>query len=188
MFCPACGAEIREDLQFCPNCGSALTAQQTLSVPEEAAPFAAEAPAAPAAPAYPEIPAAPAYPPAQPYAAPRAPVQKTPLALIGMILGIVSAVLSFVAYFSSILSAALSRGASVRMLPVLWVLIALLAIGAMVCSILGLMRSIRTGGRKYVAGIVFSSVGLACSVAALVLLFVGIVIGSLIRGIAGYYY
>ena len=183
MFCPVCGNEISDGLQYCPNCGSALTGQPASEASET--PFVSETPTAPLCP---DVPAAPVYPPAQPYAAPSAPVQKTPLALVGMILGIISAVLSFVSYFSSILSAALSRGSSAYYMPVLWVLVGLLAIGAMVCSILGLMRSIRTGGRKYVAGIVFSSVGLACSVAALVLLFVGILISSVVRGFAGRYY
>lgn len=99
--------------------------------------------------------------------------------LLGMILGIAAAVFAFVIYFCGIFSSIFGSGIS----WLLYVLVGLLAVAALVFSILGLKTSIRTGGRKYVAGIVFSSVGLGCVIGAFALLLIGGLLSGLLRTI-----
>ena len=66
MFCPNCGAEIKDTAKFCTNCGNAIA--------PPAAPAAPAAPAEPAAPVAPAVEAAaPVVEAAPAYAAPAAP-------------------------------------------------------------------------------------------------------------------
>lgn len=86
--------------------------------------------------------------------------------LLGMILGIAASMIAFAVYFFGILTSMYGVGVS----AVLYVLTGLLGVAALAFSILGLKKSLSTGGRNYVAGIVFSSVGLACALGTFLLL------------------
>ncbi len=106
--------------------------------------------------------------------------------LLGMILGIISVVLAFFAYLASVISSASGRGFGIVIL--LLVIPALgLGVESLILSITGMKRSIHTGGRKYVKGIVFSSVGIACSATALVLLIFTIFFGILLSALISRY-
>lgn len=130
------------------------------------------------------------YFPAQPISSAQEPVCRPAQPLVGMICGIVSFILSMILYFVLIVG---SVTRSVTWLTILFgLLVGGLAIFSMIFSIIGLRRSIRTGGRKYVPGIVFSAVGISMSASALLFLFLGILVGSLASNVSRrsirYYY
>ena len=147
MRCPRCGYESEVRMPFCANCGNQLNGSQTA--------YAVQPPARyPASAVLPQSPEGPR---------PRQP-------LTGMILGICAAVLSILAYMFIMINAGLKR----RFEDTGWILMFLtlaLAAGALVFSIIGMRRSVRTGGRKYVAGIVFSGVGSGTAAYALLFSF-----------------
>ena len=121
----------------------------------------------------------------QPYIPQEPPRPSQPL--VGMILGIVSLVLAFIAYLVTIITAA--SGHSVGVVILLLVIPALgLAVESLILSITGMKRSIRTGGRKYVKGIVFSAVGISCAAGALIMVAVTFFLGFLLRSMASHYY
>lgn len=97
--------------------------------------------------------------------------------LLGMILGIVASVIAFAVYFFGVVAAV--YGAEVS--AVFYVLSGALAVAALVFSVLGLKKSLSTGSRSYVAGIVFSSVGLACALATFLLLAISFFASNLFR-------
>lgn len=171
MICNSCHATIPEGMAFCPNCGEKVTiptpAEQTF----------------PPVQSMPTVPPVRYYPPVEPTPRPAQP-------LVGMICGIISLILSIVLYFLLIVRAASGAGTSGIIL--FCVFGVGLAIFALVFSIIGMRRSIRTGGRKYVPGIVFSAVGIATSASALMFLFLGFIIGSVavtaVRTTPRYYY
>ena len=66
------------------------------------------------------------------------------------------------------------------------ILASLLGLAAIICGILGLIRSIRTGGRKYVAGIVLSAVGIYFGINALFTSFMSLLVNNL-SGVFAYY-
>ena len=102
------------------------------------------------------------------------PVVRTPFPGFSLGFGIAAVVFGFIAYVTSILS-----GSSVM---AFWtVLTFLLGIAGIIFGALGLRRSIRTGGRKYVAGIVLSAIGLACSVGGIVFAFLGTIIRMMVQ-------
>ncbi|MBQ2061692.1 MAG: zinc ribbon domain-containing protein [Oscillospiraceae bacterium] len=107
--------------------------------------------------------------------------------LIGMILGIISCVLAFIAYLATIIAA--SSGHGVGTVILLLVIPALgLAVESLILSITGMKRSIRTGGRKYVKGIVFSAVGITCAATALLFVAITFFLGILLRTVTSRYY
>ena len=55
-----------------------------------------------------------------------------------------------------------------------------LGLAAVICGSIGLKRSIRTGGRKNVAGIILSAIGIAGGVLAHFFSILGLIIGSMI--------
>ncbi len=120
------------------------------------------------------VPVQPYYPTQQPETPARRPAQP----LVGMICAIVSFFLAFVLYFAFIVNAATNGEGMGAGLILFTVLDAGLAIFSLVFSIIGLRKSIRTGGRKYVAGIVFSAVGISFSAGALLFLFIAVLIGG----------
>ena len=112
------------------------------------------------------------YSPEQPAPAPH-PVQP----VLGMIFGIIGAVLSVVAYVV-MLDGAISGEESAAVFPVLVILTLVAAVLGLIFSIIGMVRSIRTGGRrKYVAGIVFSAVGISCAAFAFIYLILTVFLG-----------
>ena len=103
-------------------------------------------------------------------------VRTNPRPLIGMICGIVGAVLAFIAYIVVIVCAAEDEGVGFVLL-----LLAAPALGlgaeALVLSISGMKRSIHTGGRKHVPGIVLSAVGITTAAVDLIFVSIAVFIG-----------
>lgn len=168
MICNSCYANVQDGMPFCPYCGAALTAEPQQPCAAEAQQPCGLDPAR----AYAPVSTQPYNPGQQPAAPVRHPAQP----LVGMICGIVSFILSIVIYFVFIVDSAFHRVTAVEIL--LCVLTGSLAIVALIFSIIGMRKSIRTGGRKYVAGIVFSAVGISLSASAIMFLLLGVVIGS----------
>ena len=101
------------------------------------------------------------------------PAPKTALPGFALGFGIAAVVLGVIGYavgavYRNVISA----------LPL--VLAFLLGIGAVIFGASGLRRSIHTGGRKYVAGIVLSAIGIASGALAHVYVFLGLLVKSLI--------
>lgn len=157
MNCPNCGSYVPENSAFCTACGANMQAQPQ--------PYAA---------------------PAQPqYYSQQAPEKHPAMPLIGMIFGIVSAVMGFVSYILAVTGMVSRRADDAA--EVLVVLGAVLAVVALVFSIIGMVKSVRTGGKKYVAGIVFSAVGIATAAFALLFGFLTMVVGGIFGSIGRYY-
>lgn len=110
--------------------------------------------------------------------------------VLGMIFGIIGAILSIVVYVVMLEGAVTggepTAGSILLVVPALGA-----AVIGLIFSIIGMRRSVRTGGRKYVAGIVFSAVGIACSAFALIYLLVTVALFNIIRATTyrhyGYY-
>ena len=98
--------------------------------------------------------------------APRRPLQP----MLGMIFGIISTVLASLDYVVVVYR--VLYGYTWTAVIILSILCVIAAIVALVFSIIGMKRSIRTGGRKYVAGIVFSAIGLETSASSLILMMI----------------
>ena len=101
------------------------------------------------------------------------PAPKTALPGFALGFGIAAVVLGVIGYavgavYRNVISA----------LPL--VLAFLLGIGAVIFGASGLRLSIHTGGRKYVAGIVLSAIGIACGVLAHLYVFLGLLVKSLV--------
>lgn len=159
MICNYCHSNIQDGTPFCPYCGSAAAAapaQPHISEPVQA---------------YVPVPTQPYY------QQPSAPVRRPGQPLVGMICGIVSFIMSIVIYFVFIVDSVYNRVTVVEIL--LCILTGGLAVVSLVFSIIGMRKSIRTGGRKYVAGIVFSAVGISLSASAILFLLLGVVIGGM---------
>ena len=88
------------------------------------------------------------YTPEQPAPAPR-----PPQPLLGMIFGIIGAILSIVTYIVMLQGAVRGNMSTAGMILLITPTLGASVIG-LIFSIIGMKRSIRTGGRKYVAGIV----------------------------------
>ncbi len=152
-------------MMTCPNCGAPVS-EDAASCPNCGAWLQEEA--------------------VQPYDYPQDPPHPAQ-PLPGMILGIVSCVLAFIGYLAIVVSAASGRGTA--LVVVLLVIPALaLAVGSLILSITGLKNSIRTGGRKYVKGIVFSAIGISFAAAALLFVLITVFIGILFASITSRYF
>ena len=104
-----------------------------------------------------------------------------------MILGIISFVMALIAYLAVIITSASGRGVGAVIL--LLVIPALgLAVESLILSITGMKRSIRTGGRKYVKGIVFSAVGITFAATALVFVTLTVFFGILFASLTARYF
>ncbi len=167
MICNNCHSVVADETKFCPNCGAKIGAEAAMA--PQTYPAVPQTPVQPGYPYQAQIPAARPFQP-----------------LMGMICGIVSVVLAFIIYFVVIVDSARSgiSGFAVMLL----VLDFGLAVFSLTFSIIGMRKSIRTGGRKYVAGIVFSAVGISCAAAALLFLFLSVLIGSVISEARHYRY
>ena len=107
--------------------------------------------------------------------------------LLGMILGIISFVMALIAFLAVIITSASGRGVGAVIL--LLVIPALgLAVESLILSITGMKRSIRTGGRKYVKGIVFSAVGITFAATALVFVTLTVFFGILFASLTARYF
>ena len=87
--CTNCGAEMQDDVKFCPACGAAQAADASAGQQAQQAQYGA-----PQQPYYGQAPQQPYYgQPQQPYYAPQAPVKPTSsMAIIGLITAILSLV------------------------------------------------------------------------------------------------
>ena len=137
---------------FCPNCGTHLPEQADIC---------------PACRAQLPRPVAP-----QPTGA------RKFLPIFALCCGIVGTAVGMVAYttygFRVVFQDSTSTGSLL-----LVILASLLGLAAIICGILGLIRSIRTGGKKYVAGIVLSAVGIYFGLNALFTSFMSLFVSSL---------
>ncbi len=152
MFCTNCGNQLPENANVCPYCGTAVRQSESVQ------------------PAYQQ--------PVNPYPVNPRPLNtepvRTPFPVLAISLGLAGAILSYFGYFLSLLY----RNTISGILPVLG---AMLGICGVVFGIVGLIRSIRTNGRrKYVAGIVLSAIGLSGGAVALLLSFFGVLLRSFI--------
>lgn len=152
MFCTNCGNQLPENAKVCPYC------RTTVRQPENTAPVYQQ--------------------PVNPYPVNPRPLDtepvRTPFPALAISFGIAGAILSYIGYIVAILY----RNTIASVLPVLG---ALLGVGAVIFGIVGLIRSIRTNGRrKYVAGIVLSAIGLSGGAVALLFGFVGLLLRSVI--------
>ena len=102
------------------------------------------------------------------------PVHRPYQPLLGMILSIIGAILSIVIFIVFVETKTFGALAIL-----MCILTAAFTVTGLVFSIVGMRRSIRTGGRKYVAGIVFSAVGIGAAAFGLTYLFCAVVIGGL---------
>ena len=98
---------------------------------------------------------------------------RTPLGGLALGFGIAGTVFAYI----GIITNALNRSALPALLSVLAIF---LGIAAVICGSIGLKRSIRTGGRKNVAGIVLSAIGISGGALAHIFAFFAFFIGSMI--------
>ena len=88
------------------------------------------------------------------------------LPIFALCCGIVGIFVGMIAYMTYGISAVFQDSTITGSL-LLVILASLLGLAAIICGIIGLIRSIRTGGRKYVPGIVLSAVGIYCGLNAM---------------------
>ena len=101
------------------------------------------------------------------------PAPRTALPGFALGFGIAGAILGYI----GIIVFAIERNVAASM-PI--VLAIFLGVAAVICGAIGLKRSIRTGGRKNVAGIVLSAIGISGGALAHIFAFFGVFLGSMI--------
>lgn len=125
---------------FCPNCGTQLREQADIC---------------PVCRAQLQRPIAP--PPS---------VARKFLPIFALCCGIVGIFVGMIAYMTYGISAVFQNSTITGSL-LLVILASLLGLAAIICGLIGLIRSIRTGSRKYVPGIVLSAIGIYCGLNAI---------------------
>lgn len=92
------------------------------------------------------------------------------LPIVALCCGVVGTVVGSAGYiatwFDTVFSHSYATSLPSAPLPVI-LLSCLLGLAAIVCGVIGLVRSIRTGGKKYVTGIVLSAIGIYFGINAL---------------------
>lgn len=88
------------------------------------------------------------------------------LPIIALCCGVVGIIVGSVAYISFGIPVVF-QNSTMTGSTLLVILTFLLGLAAIICGIIGLFRSIRTGGKKYVAGIILSAIGIYCGINAL---------------------
>ena len=111
------------------------------------------------------------------------------LPIIALCCGVVGTVVGSAGYiatwFDTVFSHSYATSVPSAPLPVI-LLSCLLGLAAIVCGVIGLVRSIRTGGKKYVTGIVLSAIGIYCGLNAMFSSVMSLFVNNL-SGVFAYY-
>ena len=166
-FCPYCGTKTIAGASFCASCGARISGQ---AMP----PMSAAAPTPPMPPAPPAPPAPPVY--QAPYSSPEAecePKRVNSLAIVGMILGILSA--SGLVFLGVELSTSFS-------VIVILIILSLLGVPAIILSIIALKK--RGGKGMAISGLITGVVGICPLLIPLLILLYFIFILIMVSGLA----